>query len=506
MTLQVSLSQPVKLELVDEEIIALAGCDLGFIMPGKPPQVLQVEQNSDMSAHSIRTDDVLVGVDGRDTRSLAKDELEKLLRTASKLSFERPGGVDVETKPVIPETSRATAAGASEAPPPPASAGCAAAAAPPAAAAAAATGAAAAPPPAAAAQPQPAVAQPAAASAPPAAAAAPPPEQQAPAAGLAQTGSGDVVAVKLRTGMKVRLIGFQSREMNGQRGRLGKYSEKQGCWQVFLESTSASKAVRPPNLEYIEDGDADMGGADGKDAAAGKAAAAATGDAAALLAASPLVAAMAAAMRGVVPAPQIPQWDGPGPPPGPEWMEDVVPQDDDRESWVELLRDAYVHQLRADAEHPEPPPFHRANHFAASVPPNLGRTLPEGKYPTQALNFQLQMLFRARTGEYNTMPTTSPYGYGGYGSYGGYGNQGFWAPGGKRSFGGKGGFGGGYGPARRPQWIPSLPGGGGPHHVGRVVAEAGGGGGCGGGGPPLSVPQLSVPQVVPPPPPPVVPT
>eukprot|EP00443_Scrippsiella_acuminata_P023539 CAMPEP_0115366918 /NCGR_PEP_ID=MMETSP0270-20121206/105053_1 /TAXON_ID=71861 /ORGANISM="Scrippsiella trochoidea, Strain CCMP3099" /LENGTH=433 /DNA_ID=CAMNT_0002789705 /DNA_START=42 /DNA_END=1340 /DNA_ORIENTATION=+ len=432
--IQVALSQPVKLELVDEEIIAVAGCDLGFIMPGKPPQVLQVEKGSEMAAHSIRTDDVLVSVDGRSTQSMPKDELEQLLRTASRLTFERPGGIDFDMKPPTSEPGRNAASVALAA-----------------ASAAEAEAPAAAPSPGVAVDvSSPAASMEAGAKQPPAAAEiATPVQVQAAPAKQADNNSS---SVRLRTGMKVRLIGFQSREMNNQRGRLGKYSEKQGCWQVFLDSTSASKAVRPPNLEpIIEDGDVDMSPAangTGTNEATPSAVAAA-GDAVAALAANPLVAAMAAAMRGVVPAP-----DGPGPPPGPEWFEDVLPPEEDKESWVELLRDAYVSQLQADAEHPEPPPFHRANHFAASVPPNMGRTLPEGKYPNQALNFQLQMLFRARTGEYNAAPAAGPYGGGG-----GYGQNNFWTPGGRRYGGGGKGYGGGYGPApRRPLWVPQLPG------------------------------------------------
>lgn len=267
---------------------------------------------------------------------------------------------------------------------------------------------------------------------------------------------------ELRTGMNVRLVGFQSEAMNGARGRLGKYSEKQGSWQVFLDSSTSGKAVRPRNLEPTPDqpadlepsasrsSDIDMGGG-----------APATGVAG--LASSPVVAAMAAAMRGVVPVPTFPHFDGPGPPPGPEWQEDTVPADDDKESWVELMRDAYVQQLRADAEHPEPPPFHRANHFSASSMP--GQPLPEGKYPKQALNFQLQMLLRARSGDAHM--AAAPYahhgGHHGGGHYGGghyggghYGGGDRWMPG--RRFGGKGS--GGYGgmPRGPPRWMPVAPG------------------------------------------------
>merc|ERR1719414_978629 len=150
------------------------------------------------------------------------------------------------------------------------------------------------------------------------------------------------------------------------------------------------------------------------------------------LASSPVAAAMAVAMRGVVPAPTLRHFDGPGPPPGPEWQEDAVPTDEDKESWVELMRDAYVRQLRSDAEHPEPPPFQRANHFSGVSLP--GQPLPEGKFPAQALNFQLQMLLRAHTGDFPAHMAATPYGHGygyGYGGYGhGYGNHSnYWVPG-----------------------------------------------------------------------------
>merc|ERR550532_3436349 len=54
----------------------------------------------------------------------------------------------------------------------------------------------------------------------------------------------------LKTGMQVKLKGI-SESMNGKHGRLGKFSDKTGCWQVFLENTSAAKAVRPQNLELM---------------------------------------------------------------------------------------------------------------------------------------------------------------------------------------------------------------------------------------------------------------
>jgi hypothetical protein len=66
----------------------------------------------------------------------------------------------------------------------------------------------------------------------------------------------------------------------------------------------------------------------------------------------------------------------------------------DSDAWLDLLRDGYLRQLREENEYPEPPPFHRAIHFAAEP----GGPCPPGKYPKTALNLQLQMLLKNRTG------------------------------------------------------------------------------------------------------------
>lgn len=416
--MKVALKQPVKIEWVDEEIITLAGCDLGFIMPGKPPQVLQVEQGSEMAAHGLRTDDALVGVDGHDVRNAAKEELEKVLRTATSLTFERPkadGDVDMTppkgdlidrldapVKEVAPESAVSQS---SE--------------------------------PVVATQPEKPTPQPA--------------QQAAPAAS-------EPGGVQLRAGMRVRLVGFQSTAMNGAKGRLGKFSAKQGLWQVFLETTSASKAVRPLNLELLAE---DPDRVDAGPARSGDVEMPGAGDSKSVIMngvppdlQSTVVAAVAAALQGVVPAPTLPHFDGPGPPPGPEWQEDVLPVEDDKESWVELMRDGCVRQLRSDAEHPEPPPFHRANHFSGITLP--GHPLPEGKFPAQALNFQLQMLLRARGGDYPA-PAAGPTPYS-------HGHSNYWSPGRRWAGYGKGapgwGAGGGFaGMARGPaRWMPVAPG------------------------------------------------
>jgi len=76
--------------------------------------------------------------------------------------------------------------------------------------------------------------------------------------------------------------------------------------------------------------------------------------------------------------------------PGPQ--PEALPQDQDMDGWLELLRDGSAQQFRGANEWPEPPPFHRALHFAA-LP---GEKCPTGKYPREALNTQLQMLFKTR--------------------------------------------------------------------------------------------------------------
>jgi len=77
----------------------------------------------------------------------------------------------------------------------------------------------------------------------------------------------------------------------------------------------------------------------------------------------------------------------------PEPEEEHLPLETDSDAWLDLLRDGYHRQLREENEYPEPPPFHRAIHFAAE-----GSPCPAGKYPKIALNMQLQMLLKARTG------------------------------------------------------------------------------------------------------------
>jgi len=81
-----------------------------------------------------------------------------------------------------------------------------------------------------------------------------------------------------------------------------------------------------------------------------------------------------------------------GPDPGEQ--PESLPPETDHDAWLELLRDGFGQQFRCENDWQEPPPFHRALHFA-SVP---GESCPKGKFPREALNLQLQLLFKARTG------------------------------------------------------------------------------------------------------------
>lgn len=101
-------------------------------------------------------------------------------------------------------------------------------------------------------------------------------------------------------------------------------------------------------------------------------------------------------MGGAPGAPQVVAPGGPGvvaPP-----AEDVLPPDSDGDGWLELLRDGFTRQLREENECDEPPPFHRAMQLAADPP------IPAGKYPRSALNLQLQLLLRLRSGDVGGVP------------------------------------------------------------------------------------------------------
>lgn len=72
----------------------------------------------------------------------------------------------------------------------------------------------------------------------------------------------------------------------------------------------------------------------------------------------------------------------------PYHVEDHLPEDDDKETWLEFLRDGYCRQLRCVYELQEPPPFQRVfSHVAAP-----GESCPEGTYPRWGLHAQLHLV------------------------------------------------------------------------------------------------------------------
>lgn len=169
--------------------------------------------------------------------------------------------------------------------------------------------------------------------------------------------------VSLRTGMAVRLVGFSSEALNGARGRLGKYSESKNLWQVFMESSKAAKAVTPKNLEPITIIDI----------------------------------ADSSKNREKKPLEDAPSWlQAAWAPAASDWRpgreEGGLPYDDDHVGWIELLRDAYLQQLREEHEIPEPPPFHTCFDHAADHP------VPKDKLPRHSLQMQLHMLTRSKRG------------------------------------------------------------------------------------------------------------
>jgi len=383
--------------MADEEIITLAGWDLGFITPGRPLHVLHVEPGAEIAAHGVCSNDLLVGIDGRGFDAIAKDDVAKTLQAASRLNFERTESV-LETRDVVmdvhapslesvPAVAPAAEAPAAAAPPvvtasptsseptsaPPA--GVPSAAAPPEGVRLAVAPLAEASPAASLQAAAPQATSPPSMVPPVMAPPSGPPPTGAPQPRCPEASPAPPVArrpaprgMALRTGMMVRLKGFETEAMNGLRGRLGRFSEKQGSWQVFLDSTSSAKAVRPQNLEMDPDGDKNM-----KDALPGL---------------SP----------GTGPPPEEGAMDTSGDSTNAatrdEPMQEGLPLDHDGDAWVELLRDAYMRQLRSDNEYPEPPPYERANRFASNQIP-----VPEGMFPSHALRLQSQMLHRRVYGD-----------------------------------------------------------------------------------------------------------
>lgn len=467
----VTLTKPLVLKDVEGQIIEVQGFALGFIEPGQPPYVLEVEPGTEMALHGVRADDILASIDGRDTSVMARDEIANALRSASRLDFRHialGGTVDMDSSDdevVRAVIAQSTATGTPNG-------GAAQAGAP--AMQPAGGGAEATPAPGAdlASNEPPAkklkLSDEALAAQAPVVAAGTAPEvvnvdEEPLANGTPGSDTADALAAgssaaaaqvptsgpvqPLFTGMAVRLIGFSSTAMNGARGKLGKFSQAKGVWQVFLENAKAAKAVKPANLEPLGPGEAPlenlpasmpaMPASAGAEVGMGHAAA----TPAAASAAPPTTALQL--IGDVPPRPAVPEVPA----------EEVLPFDFDHNGWLELLRDGYVQGLRSDQEYPEPPAFHRAFEFVAEQGPP-GTPIPRDRFPKSALNMQFQMLMRKRGNE-DAPPVNQarggkpPGGLGKGGGGGGWNGWRPWSPWAPMSWGfmGKGGCGMGCGKA-----------------------------------------------------------
>jgi len=343
MMIEVKLDQPLKVTSADDEIITMAGWDLGFITPGKPLHVLHVEPGAAIAAHGVQSNDLLISIDGTNVVSIPKNDITKSLEAAKSLNFERSemaddeeAEVDFGAKDPMDIDLGDTLEPAADAP-------------------------------------------------------ASVPAAQAPTSGGAE-GSGDAImqdasntaatsstdGSALETGMQVKLKGI-SESMNGKHGRLGKFSDKTGCWQVFLENTSAAKAVRPQNLEVVPATESVPDAPGGSSTTTPAGANGTPSDGQPPASSTGTGGTQPIAARQLAPRSAVPD----------------LPPDHDMDAWVELLRDAYMRQMRSDNEYPEPPPFDQANRFGVSH----GQSVPEGHFPSQALKQQQQMLHRSYHGE-----------------------------------------------------------------------------------------------------------
>jgi len=223
-----------------------------------------------------------------------------------------------------------------------------------------------------------------------------PPAQPAPAAQAAPAKDVGAAAAKaatqggggeLRNGMAVELVGFASSAMNGAKGKLGKFSEAKGIWQVFLEGTETAKAVKPKNLKPSA----------APEPAAKKAADPAPAPAGGKQPAARGKDALKMGEFSAMPKPKFVNFKT-------DWRpDDNMPQDNDANGWLEVLRDVYVRQLREINQYPEPPPFHTI------FEPVADPTAADTKALRQALTMQLQILTRARYGE-GSQPNSSSWG------------------------------------------------------------------------------------------------
>lgn len=485
--IEVTLNKPLVPQEMEGEIIEVQGFVVGFIEAGQPPYVLEVEPGTEMALHGVRADDILASIDGRDTCAMSRDEVAAALRTCTRLDFRHiavVGTVDMDSSE--DEAHVALHVGTEPGAVP--------------------MGA----PPAGEAVPmaQQGVVDVGGSKAPTAESGLKdsvlgkrpaegvlqdaslvhggaletvvndePPikrlrigepnaegelrtvvkETPAAASGAAAAPAQNPVLHTLQTGMAVRLVGFTSAAMNGARGKLGKFSQAKGVWQVFLENAKAAKAVKPANLEALGPGEDHTlqnlpvaAAPPVKSAVAPAAPPANNGIISMGLPQYPAPGGNFTPVGAPPPAPAMPQWQGdPAAAAIVEFSsEEALPFDFDHNGWLELLRDGYLQGLRTDQEYPDPPPFHRAFEFVAEPGPP-GTPIPRDKLPKSALNMQLQILMRKRGGE-DAPPVNQARGGKPPGKGGGGGNWRPWSPwqpmswgygksGGGKAFAGKGG-------------------------------------------------------------------
>jgi len=114
----VELSQSARFEELDDEIVVLAGCALGFMGQGQPPHVLMVDDGTQIAHAGVQSDDILVKVDNKDPKLMTQQEFRVALQEAKSLHFERPAPGDGDDSDAASEkaTAQAPDSQAAEAP------------------------------------------------------------------------------------------------------------------------------------------------------------------------------------------------------------------------------------------------------------------------------------------------------------------------------------------------------------------------------------------------------
>eukprot|EP00929_Paragymnodinium_shiwhaense_P113305 TRINITY_DN81583_c0_g1_i1.p1 TRINITY_DN81583_c0_g1~~TRINITY_DN81583_c0_g1_i1.p1 ORF type:complete len:406 (-),score=90.94 TRINITY_DN81583_c0_g1_i1:180-1397(-) len=390
-TIEVKLASP-EVTVVDEEIVTVGGCSLGYMSPGVPPHVLSVDDGKEVSNAGVDADYMLVAIDGRDTRSMTQEEYLKVLGGAASLCFRHPDADDGLTAP--PQAK--SAAPVSLVPMPPAAVngtelvgveGAAALSAASPKGAPLSVGFAPMPKSAAA----------------PMASKAPAPEfgSDLAAAGLALGLSPDLTVPTVPTPPPAPGSG-QVVPPPGQAGVSKAFSKGPGPLVPPVPGLpAAGLPVPPPPRPGYATGQpvaprlAGQGIVVAPPARAGGAAAPAAALPALMAPQRPPptgIAAVAAALTGGFrPQPQRilarPETIDP------KETREALPGDNEIEAWLELLRDAHFAQFRWDNSCTEPPPFNRVMVKAAPA----GQPVAEGMYPQDALHRQAQALLTMRS-------------------------------------------------------------------------------------------------------------